>query len=902
MPVNKIRALLKVSYYFGFLFLATSAQAAEVRLVNYSVKTEYLEDALIAFSRATGINVIYRDKKIKTIRSKVLVGHHTPSKALDILLTGTGYRYEFIDTKTIRIFAEQQESDQDPEQPPVAPLATVTNSPELFEEIISLGTRTRNRGTVTDAPVPIDVFDKILLEKQSFANLTDALQTFIPGLTVFPFPSADGSSLIRPPTFRGLPQDQILVLVNGKRRHRSALVNLIGAGFDPLSQGSQGADMATIPAIAIKRVEVLRDGASAQYGSDAIAGVMNFVLKDNNSGVELRSQYGQFYEGDGETLQVQANVGLPLPQDGFLNISLEYLNANPTSRGRQRTDVQDLIALGLDVPDPAQRWGNADTETLQSFLNGEMEIQDDMRFYMFGNFSYKKSDTSFFYRHPLRTTGIYKSSLYDPGFDLNAIYPNGFTPEFGAEVIDYSQIIGLRGETTSNIYWDASLQYGQNQIRYKIDNTINLSLGNASPSEFRPGELIQKEFGFNLGLTYPWDIKYFHSPLNLAFGFEYRHEGYLIKAGEKSSYETGPLKDLPIGSNGFPGFSPDQAGDFARDNIALYVDLETNITDRLLINLATRFEYYSDSDSTLDSKVALRYQLLPTLALRTAISSGFRAPTPGQSHTANTSTFFESGNPNAIIRGTLPPDHPISLYYGGQTLSPETARNITAGIIWTPSDQLSLTLDYYRIRVQDRIGVSSNFTIEDEDRDFLANTGIRDALTIDTVRFFTNSFTTITEGFDIVGAYDINWSGGTTQFSLGVNYNEQKLDEFDPSAIDREREIELQGGFPKIRSTLSIYHQIGDLSFFLRSTYYDSFTDATPTPGIATRIGAEVVFDLEASYQINETLELSFGGQNIFHNFPDETDQFLSFGLPYSFQSPFGFNGGFWYIKANTRF
>lgn len=241
----------------------------------------------------------------------------------------------------------------------------------------------------------------------------------------------------------------------------------------------------------------------------------------------------------------------------------------------------------------------------------------------------------------------------------------------------------------------AKSQYGRNEISYKINNTVNLSLGSASPTEFRPGYLIQKEFGLNLNVSFPWYISQLNMPLNVAMGFEYRHEEYSIKAGEKSSYEAGPLKDLPIGSNGFPGFSPDQAGNFSRHNIAFYMDLEANVTDRLLVNLAARFENYSDSGTTLDGKIAVRYEILPGFAVRGALSTGFRAPTPGQSHTSNTSTFFEANNPDAIVRGTLPPDHPASVFYGGTALTPETSKNITAGFIWSPTDNHALTVDYY---------------------------------------------------------------------------------------------------------------------------------------------------------------------------------------------------------------
>jgi iron complex outermembrane receptor protein len=868
---------------------------------QYAIQKGRLGASLVEFSKTSGFNFIYGDKRIKEAFNAAVLGRFTAKNALIILLRNTGYSYEFVARSTVRIF-EQKSS----KRTSISQQKKWQAGKRLMTEVISLGTRSKNRKSVFESPVPIDIFEKGLLESQSFGSLADTLQTIIPSLIIFPFPSSDGSALIRPPTFRGLPQDQILVLVNGKRRHRSALVNLIGTGLDPMSQGSQGVDFSIIPKIALRRVELLRDGASAQYGSDAISGVLNLILKDGDRGLELNSQYGQYYVGDGQDFQIAGNVGLPLGENGFLNLSAEYISNDPTSRGEQRTDVQELIDMGLDVADPAQIWGSPKLRSVRTFWNGSLDVLEESKFYFFGNYAASKGRATFFFRHPLTST-VFAKSIYDPNFDLKKRYPAGFTPNFDVDVTDYSQIIGLKGELTEGLFYDVSGQYGHNTIEYTVSNTVNPSLGNSSPSSFKSGNLLQEEYGINIDFSFPFKVEFLENLVNMAFGIEYRNEEYTIEAGEEASYIEGPLKDLAIGANGFPGYSPSQAGKYGRNSYSAYIDLESKISDQFLINLASRYENYSDFESRLDSKIALRYEFSPSstlgaFALRASISTGFRAPTAGQSYTLNTSTYFESGNPNPLTAATYPADHAVSLFYGSKEVISEKSSTFTMGMMWQPASPFSFSLDFYVIKVRDRIGISKNLIVKDEDRDALKSLGVHDARTIYAIRFFNNSFNTQTYGVDFVGIYETKFKQGDLSFSLEVNYNKQKLNNFDSNIIDVERVIELQEGYPDMRGVFTINYKAEEFHLLVRSSYYDDFIDASPSGGILTKIGAEILVDIEASYHLNEHVKFMVGARNIFDNYPDKTDQYITSGLPYSFQSPFGFNGGFWYARVALNF
>jgi len=639
---------------------------------------------------------------------------------------------------------------------------------ESVQEVVITGSR-RADTTAASSASPIDIISGETLTETSFADMTDVLRTQVVSLNVQRFSTQDGAAFVRPFSLRGLPPDETLFLVNGKRRHRSAVVQLSN---QPLARGSQGPDLATIPTIAIEQLEVLRDGASAQYGSDAIAGVINFRLRDAAQGATLVTRYGSFFQGDGQDIQVQGNLGLPLTADGFFNVSGEYVRSDTTSRGTQRPDAQTLIDAGnTAVPVPAQRWGNPDLKAGRLFFNAGVPLSEAIDLYAFGNYGKSEGDTGFFYRFPSATTnaGIFRSVplTNQPGgarFSFLSVFPGGFSPVFGSDIVDESLIGGLKGKAASGLHYDFSGSFGESDVEFRLRNTINPSLGPQSPLAFEAGALEQRETNANADFVYPWDTGVFAAPLNVAFGAEYRRERFGISPGEEASYTAGPFASvldpdtgtrigLAVGSSGFPGFSPQAAGEWSRSNWAGYLDLETDITGRLTAGVAVRQEDFSDFGSTFNWKVSGRLKVTDAVALRASVNTGFRAPTPGQSNISDVQTNIDVATARVLLTATLPPTNPISQYFGARALKPEESFNVAAGIVLTPLDEFLVTLDYFDIEVTDRVGVTGNIVISAADRAGLAAAGVTGADSFERIRFFGNFFDTRTKGVDLVSSY-----------------------------------------------------------------------------------------------------------------------------------------------------
>jgi iron complex outermembrane recepter protein len=549
--------------------------------------------------------------------------------------------------------------------------------------------------------------------QQASFDLTDQLRTIAPSFNTQRFPIADGTSFIRPANLRNLPPDQTLVLVNGARRHKSALVNLQTEPFGTVNQGAQAVDFGLIPATAIKHIEVLRDGASAQYGSDAIAGVINVILHDEPEGASVTAQYGEYTEGDGESWRVGGNAGFRLGENGFFHVAGEFSSSDITSRGSPRPDAAAVAeAVGADlVPfnGLGQRWGDPDVETFRLFLNAEYPLNDATTVY--GHASFADSDTvsGFFYRAPVGVPGVEpRATLFvdsngdgqpDPvdqelvdsivaqglnpadyltpdagspsGFvalnPIHTLFPGGYNPAFGAEISDFAVVLGARGEASPALLWDVSARFGENDVSYTLDSSINPGLGALSPLSFRPGDLKQTEIGLNADFRYRLDMGRLAVPLNLAFGAEYRDETYRISAGDPASFEFGPAGILfGVGSDGFQGDSPDAAGKFDRDSFALYIDVEADVTDRLTFGGAARGESYDDFGETFDWKLAARYQATDMLAVRGTLSTGFRAPTPGQINTLDVTTTSDAQG-NLVPLGTFPVMSPAAIALGAIT-------------------------------------------------------------------------------------------------------------------------------------------------------------------------------------------------------------------------------------------
>ncbi|OUL56517.1 TonB-dependent receptor plug domain-containing protein [Pseudoalteromonas ulvae] len=829
------------------------------------------------------------------------------------------------------------------------------------EKIAVVGSRSAPR-SIGDSPVPIDIIGGEELTKSGNTDMLEILKGSVPSLNVHTNPISDAASLVRPANLRGLPSDSTLILLNGKRRHRASVIAFLGGG---INDGAQGPDISVIPSIALKQVEVLRDGAAAQYGSDAIAGVMNFVLKDASEGGSMVVRHGEYYEGDGTTTEVSGNVGMPFTDDGFVNLSFQYKNADATSRSTQRPDAQAFIDAGVpEVGNPAQIWGSPEVkDDISLFGNVGLDLTDDSEFYMFGNYSERDVRGGFYYRNPHTRPGVYSNDGgatllvgdLTPGpvgqvndglglgdgmdcpiipivsadvrtqqdyingvqnnpncFAFNEMIPGGFTPNFGGNITDTSLTIGTKGEITDGtfegMYYDLSGNVGRSESRFFIYNTLNASLGPETPRDFSPGKYIQLEKNFNFDVSKGFDVD-LYDDINVAGGLEWHEETFEVIAGDEPSFKVGPLTDqgFGIGSNGFPGFQPSAAGEYTRRNYAAYVDIEAPFTEDFLMGFALRFEDYDSFGSTTNYKIMGQYHATEDLSLRGSISTGFRAPTVGQANVSNVQTNLSSGV--LVDSALLPPTNPISVQLGGTELEPEESQSYTLGAVYS-FDNFFFTADYYNIQVDDRISQSDKIELSDADKAALIAAGVPNVAGLAQVSFFTNDFNTTTEGVDVVANYTDDLLGGSSTFSLAYNWNETTVTKW--SDITGDFKVNrLENDLPKHRATLTWSQDWEKFAMFTRVNYYGEYQgvhvdyDAT-----AITADASVTVDAEVSYFVTDSITLSVGAQNIF----DQEAEKLNFteqsgGIPnnnwggqYYETSPYGFNGGFYYLKATYNF
>ncbi|MAI37425.1 TonB-dependent receptor [Alteromonas genovensis] len=809
---------------------------------------------------------------------------------------------------------------------------------EDYEQIAVVGSRAAPR-SIGDSAVPIDIISSEDFKQQGATDMVSMMQTVVPSFNVNDQPINDASTLVRPANLRGMASDHTLVLVNGKRRHRSAVITFLGGG---LSDGAQGPDISVIPASALKQVEVLRDGAAAQYGSDAIAGVINFVLNDASEGGTFEARYGSFYEGDGDMIQLSGNIGLPLSDAGFINLSAEYRTADDTSRSVQRDDAAALVAAGNTfVADPAQIWGSPEIKhDIKLFANAGLELSDSSEAYMFGNYAVREVEGGFYFRNPHTRGGVFANdgSLLvgdltgdmsgncptdiAPGanvltndryinevannpdcFAFNEILPGGFTPRFGGEVTDMSLVFGTKGELDNDVTYDVSVNLGQNEVDFKISNTINPSLGPDTPFEFSPGRYTQSEQTLDIDFTKPFDVG-LYEPLFVATGFQYRHESYESFAGDTASYEIGPLasQGFGIGSNGFPGLAANSQGLVSRHNVAFYIDAEAYITENFMLAGALRYEDFSDFGDTTKGKIAFRWQALENIAFRGAYSTGFKAPTLGQSNVRNVTTAFGTGG-ELIDRATLPPTDPVSQLKGGEQLTPEESESITFGIVAEFDSGLFITADYYNIELTDRLSTASGIALTDEDIATLISQGINDASSFSEISFFTNDFDTTTEGVDVVANYSMEMLGGDTKFSLAYNWTSTVVDRASDNISDFRIRM-LEDNLPAVRYSATANHTNGDWRFLTRLNYFGSiFEDHLDSALPINKVGSEFTVDLEVAYSFTEDFTLTVGAKNALDEYPDENTQYAGIaGSLYPTTAPIGINGGFYYLRGMYTF
>jgi iron complex outermembrane receptor protein len=814
---------------------------------------------------------------------------------------------------------------------------------ETIEEIVTTGSR-RSARSVTDSSVPIDVISGEDFMSQGSTDMDALLRGAIPSYNVNAQPISDAATLVRPANLRGLSPDSTLVLINGKRLHRAAVIAFLGGG---IADGSQGPDLAGISGLALQQVEVLRDGASAQYGSDAIAGVINFVLRDNAEGAEFEARYGEHYEGDGTSSQFAANVGMPLGDDGFFNLTGEWRTVDPTSRSVQRDDAAALIAAGnTAVANPAHIWGTPEVDDDYKFwANAGLDLGGTREAYAFANWAERDVEGGFFYRNPNTRAGVFSNddgatllvadftfgsnddgvacptvnivdNVPDPAalaavdadpncWAFNLLEPGGFTPRFGGHITDASITGGTRGELGNGMLYDVSASYGRHAVDYVISNTVNANLArlqDLTPRSFTPGSYVQSERNVNLDISYPVQFGNFASPLNIAAGLEYRVEQFEIKNGDANSFAIDPdlaAQGFGIGSNGFPGFKPQDAGVFDRGNFGAYVDLEADITDNFLAGVALRFEDFDDFGNTTNAKVTARLQLTDGFALRGSASTGFRAPTVGQSNVRNVTTAFTNGM--LQDEATLPPTNPISALKGGVPLEPEESVNLTLGAIFGLGP-VDVTVDYFNIEVEDRIALTTTLPLTAQDIADLEAQGIADASSFTGVRFFTNDFDTTTQGVDLVATYSAQLFGGDTEFAFTYNWTDTEVDRFNPDIIGDTRVRQLEDSLPDTRFVLIANHTMDAWRGLLRLNYYGDYYEAHLDDGtLPIEPGAEFTVDAELGYHFTDALSVTLGAQNLFDELPDKNPWAGVAGAEFPVVSPMGFNGGLWYLRATYR-
>ena len=884
---------------------------------------------------------------------------------------------------------------------PAATPALAQGEEQVVEELVVVGSRRQDR-SAADSPVPVDVIGGDSLLNLGDTDMDSLLAALVPSYNVDQQPISDAATIIRPANLRALPSDATLVLVNGKRRHRASVISFLGGG---VSNGAHGPDLSIIPAIALDRVEVLRDGASAQYGSDAIAGVMNFVLREDRQGGRLEGRWGRTYEGDGDTMIVAGNVGLPLMDSGFLNLSMEYKQADPTNRSIQRADAQGLIDAGNNnVRQPeAQIWGAPEIRgDIKLFANMGVEVGASSEFYAFGNYAQRTVEGGFFFRNPHTRSGIFGGDALEDGtatvkvadlssdgisggcpndrraegrggpgipiidnvpdaatlaevaanpncFSFYERFPGGFTPQFGGDVTDYSTAFGLRGETGGGWDYDLSYVFGYNKTEFFMHNTINPQLATRQqdiPTSYTPGAYIETDQVFDATLSKPLEgIGPGGRPLYLALGFEYRTESFEIEAGGDDAWfvddrgvqrcvdpvlsaeDFNPeicsgespnnrrfivaglaAQGFGVATNGFPAFSPRIAGENSRGSYAFYVDVETNATEDLLLGAAVRFEDYDDFGRTTDGKLAARYQITDNFALRGAVSTGFRAPTVGQANVSNVTTAF--GANGLEDRATLPPTHPVSVFKGGVPLQPEESVNATFGLVLNIG-VADITFDYYNVAVEKRIAQTAPATITRTDIDTLLADGVTDAPSYSSVVFYTNDFDTTTQGVDFVLTAPLDLGEGDTTLILVANRNDTNVDtavcragqasDNCSSLISDQLVTQLKKALPRNRVSATVNHVTGDWRFLGRFRRYGEFTSFPADVGPWRQDHEPRWFlDAEVAYSFSDALTVVAGAQNLLDEYPQESSQGAQegVGMLYPENSPYGFNGGFYYFRA----
>lgn len=818
------------------------------------------------------------------------------------------------------------------------------------QQIVVTGTRSADR-TALETAVPVDVFPVSELTETGRTELNQILAATVPSFNFNQTSISDGSDIIRPATLRGLAPDQTLVLVNSKRRHSSSLVNINGT----VGRGSSAVDLNSIPTAAIGSVQVLRDGASAQYGSDAIAGVINVLLKEETSGGGVNARYGAFVTDidgqgrdrvDGETLQLSGWKGFALGEDGFLTVSAEYKDRNPSNRAGLDPRSQYITPGGAADPRETtfnrlnHNWGNGNAEDFSLFANAGYDLSTGWELYGWAGYQDREAESTGFYRRSSDSAPSPLGTRSTPR-NLTEIYPDGFLPTIVGDVTDISAGGGIRGELGG---WDTdfSVVYGSNELDYSVVNTLNASLGPTSQTEFDAGALEYNQVVLNANATQTFD-NLLPGETTLSFGVEFRDEGFEITAGEPNSYIQGGYRGIPGvnyepviggnvpvgfdindpstfpdpfdanfgvgfagGSQVFAGFTPQSEVDAGRDNIGLYVDAEWEPNDQTLISAAVRYEDYSDFGETVTGKLSGRYDFNDTFAVRGAISTGFRAPSLQQQFFTASSTNFIDGVPFEI--GTFPAASAAAIALGAEPLDAEESTSYSAGVVVTPAENFFITVDAYSIEIDDQIFLSENLGGAEVDA-VLANAGVAG---VSRLRFFQNGIATETTGIDVVARYDWDLGSlGELGLSGAFNFSEVEVTEVPVNTViptltffSRNNRLSFEESAPETKLILSADYGWKDATFNARATRYGEVIDPSNDPANDFTLEAAWIIDASVDFDVTESVSFGVGVDNVLDQYPTDTPAGQDFNgiFPFSARSPFGFAGRFMYARAGYTF
>ena len=746
-------------------------------------------------------------------------------------------------------------------------------------DIIVTGTRRLER-TSAQSLSPIDIVDARALGQSSSYDLNDRIAQNVPSFNVVRTPGVDGAIFSRPASLRNLGPDETLVLVNGHRRHRSAFV-------DVTNQGAQAVDLAQIPSPSIGRVEVLRDGASAQYGSDAIAGVINVILDQGTSTV-LTAQGGQYYAGDGVSLILTGRTGVKLPGGGSLSVSGDYNTNTATDR-----------SIGI-----RNKLGQPDSKSHHFAYDLTLPIGGDLTLYSFGTYGRLNGWSEFGFRSAQAVDFVFRRSFFQDGpsaiyptWTLTSLYPDGFASQFGARITDGEIVAGVKGEIAHNLTVDLSGRHGRNSIDYRLRNTINASLGPLSPTRFNAGEVVSSEDAANADFAYLFDAG-LAKPVSVAFGGEYRSERFKSIPGDVASYQVGPLADLPSGSYGFPGLDPASAVDAARRSEAAYLDVEADLTGRLTVGVAGRYEHFSDFGPNFSYKLSGRYQVAGPLAVRATYSTGFKAPTPGQQYFTKVTTNPDTSKPAPFPIATialLSPSDPLALAFGGKPLKAERSHSVSAGAVLQPIEGLTLTADYYHIAIDDRIGLTAQLNLPA-------------GAPYTRIQFLINGYGSRSEGVDVVAAYTHALLGGRGTLTAAYNHNRTKIVNANPAVVTALIRPVIEDTRPRDTAVATLSYDRGRGHFFGRLRYFGSYVDAIPYDQSAfgfsnQRVSPIAFVDMSASFDLRPSTQLTVGAENVLGVHPDQVTSVLKLlGYKYEFTRPYDADGGQWYLRLVQRF